>query len=51
MVVKLIVVHSFSFYFQEFEARKQYMNILQKVADEPAMGQNELEVLNDKVID
>ena len=34
---------------QELEAKKQYMETLQKVADEPAMGQNELESLNDKV--
>ena len=31
------------------ESKKQYMETLQKVADEPAMGQNELESLNDKV--
>jgi len=34
---------------KELESKKQYMETLQKVADEPAMGQNELESLNDKI--
>lgn len=34
---------------KEVEARKQYMETLQKVVDEPAMGPNELESLNDMI--
>jgi len=34
---------------KELENKKQYIDTLQRVADEPAMGQNELEVLNQSI--
>ena len=45
----LSLCNLFQIYLQELESKKQYMETLQRVADEPAMGQNELEVLNQSV--